>query len=317
MSTETKTFVLPDSRIIAWCEFGSATSPHPPIFYFHGSPSSRFEGALYHNNAVDLNLRIIAPDRPSSGLSSPLPGRTFLDYPSDVLALAVHLDIAKFHVIGSSGGAPYALVCLKTIARNQCLSTQVVSGIAPVLKLGTDGSMSNFFFPLHFEIKADSVPSTVRFIQKAVMFVSYYSPGTSGALMDWTFGAACRNPDPTKLEDMLAAQMETLPKSDQEACKRPGVLETLTKATREAFRQGGDLAATEFGLWSRDWGFDFEDIDARGLTIWHGKEDGNCGFAAAAKGASLLLGAETMFFHGEGHYVFAYHGEEILRRCLS
>jgi pimeloyl-ACP methyl ester carboxylesterase len=294
MSAETKTLVLPAQRTLAWCEYGSSSSPHPPIFYFHSFPSSRFEGALLHDTALSLDLRIICPDRPGYGLSSPSPTRTFLTYPSDILALAAHLSIPTFRLLSTSGGCSYLLACWKVIPREKCLGAQAISGIYP-LKLGMNG---------------------MAFLQRAIMFVAYYSPSFVGVLMDWQLGSAARDPDPTKLRDLLLAQVKTLPKRDQEAYEIDGFLPKLLDAIREAFRESGEGAAAEAGLYAREWGFEMENIDARGLTIWHGKQDVNCPFGMAEKAASLLKGVETKFLEEEGHAVVAFHQEEILRRFL-
>jgi len=148
------------------------------------------------------------------------------------------------------------------------------------------------------------------------MFVAYYSPSFVGTLMDWQLGSAARDPDPAKLENLLLAQVKGLPKRDQEAYEIEGFLPKMLDAIREAFRVSGEGAATEAGLYAREWGFELEDIDARGLTIWHGEQDVNCPFGMAEKAASLLKGAETKFLEGEGHAIVAWHQEEILRRFL-
>ena len=57
--------------------------------------------------ALARGIRIIAPDRPGLGLSTRLPGRQIADWPNDVRELADALGIARFAVIGISGGGPY------------------------------------------------------------------------------------------------------------------------------------------------------------------------------------------------------------------
>jgi DNA-binding CsgD family transcriptional regulator len=54
-------------------------------------------------------IRLIIPERPGNGDSEPYDGRTILDWPDDVAALANQLDIDQFAVVGHSAGAPYAL----------------------------------------------------------------------------------------------------------------------------------------------------------------------------------------------------------------
>ena len=58
--------------------------------------------------ARELNLRVIAIDRPGYGLSSLKPGRTIAEWGqcSDGIVVADHLKLHKFLVMGISTGAP-------------------------------------------------------------------------------------------------------------------------------------------------------------------------------------------------------------------
>lgn len=63
---------LPDGRQLAYTIFGlsSRLSPKHTIVYYHGWPSSRLEGLVWHEAASDLGLRFVAVDRPGIGASS-------------------------------------------------------------------------------------------------------------------------------------------------------------------------------------------------------------------------------------------------------
>ena len=69
------------------------------MFYFHGLPGSRIEGAALVPMAVKLDTRIIAVDRPGYGLSSPQPGRTLLDYANDIERLAEFIGVDSYSVL--------------------------------------------------------------------------------------------------------------------------------------------------------------------------------------------------------------------------
>lgn len=58
--------------------------------------------------AAEAGIRLIAPDRPGMGGSDFQPGRRVIDWPADVAALAEHLALERFAVLGYSGGAPFA-----------------------------------------------------------------------------------------------------------------------------------------------------------------------------------------------------------------
>ena len=81
------------------------------VFYFHGWPGSRCEPRLLHSVCAELQLRLVAPDRPGLGLSDFQRGRKLLDWPKDVCELADRFGVFRFTVLGVSGGGPYALAC--------------------------------------------------------------------------------------------------------------------------------------------------------------------------------------------------------------
>ena len=77
-----------------------------PVFLCHGTPSSRLNRPDDESTRA-LGVRLIAIDRPGCGLSDFLPGRTLLDWPTDLAAVADALGIGRFAVVGFSGGGPY------------------------------------------------------------------------------------------------------------------------------------------------------------------------------------------------------------------
>lgn len=101
-------FQPPDGRRLGFDEYGAPDGK--PLFYFHGSPSSRLEARLYLSEDLlqSLDVRLIAVDRPGMGLSDFQPNRRLLDFPKDLLALADHLKIDRFATLAAgpvfSGG---------------------------------------------------------------------------------------------------------------------------------------------------------------------------------------------------------------------
>lgn len=104
-----QTFQLPDGRNLGFAEYGAPDGY--PVFLFHGTPGSRLWFEDDDPTAHELSLRLIAVDRPGYGLSDSKKGRKILDFPADVAALADHLGLDKFSVIGTSGGSVYAAAC--------------------------------------------------------------------------------------------------------------------------------------------------------------------------------------------------------------
>src|SRR4051794_34692857 len=102
-----------------------------PVFFFHGWPASRLQGAGFGPDASTLGIRIIAPDRPGVGLSSPQPGRRLLDWPPIVEELAHVMGFARFGVLAVSGGGPYGLATAFALP-SRVESAAIVSGAPPL-----------------------------------------------------------------------------------------------------------------------------------------------------------------------------------------
>ena len=95
-NSTSSTLTLPDGRKLGYAEYGSPTGW--PIFYLHGLPGARLEGARHEDLGRELGARIIAIDRPGIGWSSPQKKRRLLDFVQDVRCLAEYLGVERYSV---------------------------------------------------------------------------------------------------------------------------------------------------------------------------------------------------------------------------
>ena len=95
---------LPDGRQLGYADLGPAGGP--VVLHQHGAPGSRLELAALEDELVARRVRVLTPDRPGYGGSSPAPGRRLADWPADLAALADHLGVGRFAVTGYSSGGP-------------------------------------------------------------------------------------------------------------------------------------------------------------------------------------------------------------------
>ena len=81
-------FKLSDSRKLSQHTYGSKDGE--PVLYFHGFPSSSLEVEIFKGDhiATELNIRIIAVDRPGYGGSDGQKNRTMERWAKDVAELA-------------------------------------------------------------------------------------------------------------------------------------------------------------------------------------------------------------------------------------
>jgi len=103
---------LDDGRTLRTYDSAAEAAPDAlTIVWNHGSPQT---GALLPpllSAAAVRGIRLVSYGRPSYSGSSPLPGRDVASAAADVAQVADALGIARFAVMGASGGGPHALAC--------------------------------------------------------------------------------------------------------------------------------------------------------------------------------------------------------------
>ena len=234
---------LPGGRLLAYDEYGGPDGA--PVFYFHGSPSSRLEWGLFGGEmlANRLNIRMIVPDRPGLGLSEFQPGRRIGDWPADVVTLANQLTLARFAVLGYSGGGPYAAACALKIPE-RLTRVGIVSGTAPFNEPG----LSDRIDPtsLRFMQLARTKPRLSRLTLRLMGLMARFAPG-----------------------QIVKGAMATLPAPDQEMLTRPEFQDGFIAMIREALRAGPRGAQWDNALMVGSWDFRPQDVrSAVYLLAW-------------------------------------------------
>lgn len=120
---------LSDGRTLAYQTYGSEHGR--PLLVFHGFPGCRVQASLIDVQARAAGVRLIAPDRPGFGDSSPHARRTILSWSDDVAQLADHLQLSRFGVLGISCGGAYALACAHELGERLDY-TGLVAGMGPM-----------------------------------------------------------------------------------------------------------------------------------------------------------------------------------------
>jgi pimeloyl-ACP methyl ester carboxylesterase len=279
---------LADGRTLSYAVYGTTSSDASActgtVFYFHGFPASRYEAAVFHAAAVAHGLRIVAPDRPGMGRSTLQPNRQLLDWPADVLALANHLRVAQFGVLGVSGGAPYVLACCKAMDRERLKAAGVVAGLYPP-ELGLSGMLLE---------------------SRIMLFVARWATGLVGKALDSAMGNAARDREhPPAFEAVLAKSFASRPQADRAVWNdnERGFRRILIESTREAMRESARGAAWEARLFGSPWGFRLGDVKMQKgkLMLWHGALDANSPLRMSEEALRLLEGAELRVSPEEAH----------------
>ncbi|ELZ54591.1 MULTISPECIES: alpha/beta fold hydrolase [Halorubrum] len=99
---------LPDGRTLSYATGGDPDGF--PVVVHHGTPGSRLFGALLSAPATEAGVRILAPDRPGYGRSSPPPSEwSPSDWAGDAAGLLDAESVDRAGALGFSGGGPFAL----------------------------------------------------------------------------------------------------------------------------------------------------------------------------------------------------------------
>lgn len=264
---------LPDGRALAYAEYGDPQGH--PVLYFHGSPGSRLEPLLLCDEELArFGLRVIAPDRPGMGQSDFQVGRGFSHWPADVTALADHLGIGQFSVMGNSGGAGYAAVCAAKIPK-RIRAAVVVSG----------------GWPMHWPEARQGLPLPNR----VFLLLSRHAPFLLPSMLKMMAGS----PKDTQ-EQILAQFKKHMPAADYAAIEKPGRAVDLMKATREAMAHGTRGAVWDMRLHVREWDFGLDEVRMP-IALFHGEQDRCAPIALARKAKALLPTARLVTYANESH----------------
>lgn len=109
-----QSMALADGRRLTWQEFGVPDGK--AVLYFHGGGSCSVEAGLFHREAVERNLRLIATNRPGAGGSSLCPGRPVVAYADDLRELLDRLRIDRFACLGESNGGMVTMAIASAMA---------------------------------------------------------------------------------------------------------------------------------------------------------------------------------------------------------
>ena len=129
--------VLPDGRTLHYYDTGAADGADLAVVWFHGSPNIGEPPQPLFPAAAERGIRFVSYDRPGYATSTEHPGRDVASAAQDVAAVVDALGIARFAVLGHSGGGPHALACAALIP-GRVIAAVDVSGIAPYGGEGLD-----------------------------------------------------------------------------------------------------------------------------------------------------------------------------------
>lgn len=277
------TLRLPDGRLLTFAEYGRPGGT--PAIAFHGTPGSRLQLTALDAAARDAGLRLVVPDRPGYGTSDLQPHRQLRDWPDDVRAVADHLGLARFAVLGVSGGAPHAVACAIALSE-RVTRLAIVSGVAPP------------------ECWAPS-PRSGR-LEQAVGLLMRTGGTVLRVLVALALAVVRLAPGPA-----LRAYRLLLPPADRRIVADPAIRAALQEELRRQSRTTAAAVVQDLALFARPWGLDLADVEAP-TDIWHGDADRAVPIEHARALVGRIRGATLHQRPGDGHLMLVERAHEIL-----
>jgi pimeloyl-ACP methyl ester carboxylesterase len=260
--------MLGGGRELAYTEIGRPGGPC--VFFFHGAPMSRLHLVGMEEQFAAQGLRVVSPDRPGYGRSSPQPGRSLVDWAADVAALADALGVDRFLVAGHSSGGPYAVVCAALLGE-RVRGGVVLAGVTDMAWPGAwDGYLEG-----RKEIQIMRLPDERAAIATCV---EHFGADGSG----------------------FFAERFDLPQPDTALLADETVEQALAATLTEAFRQGVTGYAQDVYLEGRGWHFDPSRI-AGPVAVLHGELDTLVPMAHSRHTAEVISSSTFRALPGHGH----------------
>jgi pimeloyl-ACP methyl ester carboxylesterase len=275
---------LPDGRSLSYAEHGDPRGV--PVIAFHGTPGSRRQLAGADPVAVAAGVRLVLPDRPGYGHSSWSPRRRLRDWAADVAALADHLEVDHFAVIGVSGGGPHALACASLLG-SRVHGVGVVSGVGPVTAPGSPPRFGPGARAL-LRLRRLWLP-LVRLLVSMSLRVWYRAPRAVLAVAGWG-----------------------MPGRDAQIMARPELRRRLLAEARiGASPTAAGAVAQDIGLFNGPWDLPLDRVD-HPVHLWHGDADTTVPVDHAHHLARLLPDARLRVLPDEGHLLIEDRMGEVL-----
>lgn len=276
----------PGARVLGVCEYGDPDGF--PVLAFHGIPGTRLMFRPTDEIARRLGLRIIAPDRPGFGRSTPQKGRKLRDWIGDVDAILAAYNIDRFSLIGVSGGSPFATATAAHFG--QRVAGMILFGpMGPVADMGKDAQLTRF----------------QRLLFKRLPWI----PGGYHGLLAPANALFRISPSL-----QYGVFLKLLPEPDRAILSNPALKARIIEDVHESLKQDGDGMRADLRIFAEPWNVDYADITAP-TVLWQGLADTIVPVKVAIGLGRLIPGCRIEEIPGGGHF-WVYDNIELVLTTL-
>jgi pimeloyl-ACP methyl ester carboxylesterase len=249
-----------------------------PVFYCHGAIGTPLRRAVdLEALTAEVGVRYIAVSRPGIGGSDPAPGRTVLDFGTDLGELADALALTRFAVVGVSAGGPYALAAARALPDR-------------VVRAGVCSSLS----PLCAPHRTPGMHLRIRLALAALA----WTPGVCAAAGEVVLPVIRRHPE--LLSRVIAAHAAP---GERGRLQPPEERGAASSSFLDAAAGGVRGMVDDYLTYSREWGFSAREVEVE-VHLWHGLRDPLVPIEHALQLSITLPQCRVFFDPDEGHHFF-------------
>ncbi len=274
MDNRGQTIRLPSGAHVEYGEYGDPNGT--PLLYFHGWPSSHHQAFSIDAEAADRKIRVVAPNRPGIGRSSPQPGRTLADWPPLIREFADALGLRSWMVLGVSGGGPYALATAAELPS----STSAVGVACGAIPLADFADHSGLLPAYRF-----------------LLALRKFAPWLLRPV--FALGSALSHCPPHRFPMSLILRL--VEPCDRVALRQKDVFDEVMVTYREAVASGMGAVISDADVYLERWDIDLAHVRCP-TYFWHGEQDRNIPIHMAKILAAKIPHAQCRWTADMGHY---------------
>jgi pimeloyl-ACP methyl ester carboxylesterase len=254
-----------------------------PVLFCHGLADSRLSAYLFSQDARELGLRIVAPDRPGTGGTDRRHLGRLAEWADDAALVLDALGTESAALLGVSGGGPFAAACAARLPSR-------VRNLMLVSPLGLPGWPTSGMAPG----------------ERLSLEIARQAPAFGGWFLGCLATLARRSP-----RLFLRLATSELPGIDRSALEDPGLRDPFLANYLQAFRHGSWGVAQDLRVLTRPWGFELGSIEVP-TSIHHGEADTTVPPEHAKLFAEAIPGAQLHLHPGHGHFSIIAAAREML-----
>jgi pimeloyl-ACP methyl ester carboxylesterase len=269
--------------------YGTLGAPGGPVVVVLDGPGSRGLARAAAPAAIELGIRLVAPDRPGTGRSTDAPERRIADWPEDHAALLDALGVDRAGLLAQSAGTPFALAVAAAMPSR-------TTGLALV------GAVAPLDDPEAFAEAGRQLRMGLTLARRA--------PWLLRTIVLATARRARRNP-----EKVARRFVKGVPSADAAQLQDPEIWALHVQATAEIFARPEGFAS-EVRLLAAPWGVDPAAVQVP-VAFWSGAADTTHPTAHSRRLAALIGDAPVTVVPDAATFGLLPHYPDALRSALG